>query len=269
MIALRASWRPLQTAMAGALLLAMAGCASQSYSDSGREMNMQQAAADNVRLGVAYMQQNNLALAKEKLDRAAKQDPKSHEVYWAMASLSERLNRPDDAARNYRTAVQLSPENPELTNTYAVFLCRNGDVDDALPMFDKVLENRLYQTPWAVATNAAVCLRSAKRMADAVPYLKKAVYDRPNYVQAVIELADLQLAMSKPDEARVTIDSYLAAFKSPDVLLLGVRAAVAQGNCQTAENNYARTLRRDFANAPQTGLLPQLLSSCNSGSVAR
>jgi Tfp pilus assembly protein PilF len=106
-------------------------------------------------------------------------------------------------------------------------------------------------------------------MADAAPYLKKAVYERPNFLPAVIELADLQLTMSKPDEARATIDSYLAAFKSPDVLLLGVRAAVAQGNCQTAENNYARTLRRDFANSPQTGLLPQLLAGCNSGSVAQ
>lgn len=255
----------LRGALAGVVLLVVAGCASQPTSESGREVNMQQAASDNVRLGVAYMQQNNLALAKEKLDRAAKQDPKSHEVYWAMASLSERLNRPDDAARNYRTAVQLSPDNPELTNTYAVFLCRNGKIDEALPMFDKVIENRLYQTPWAVATNAAVCLRAEKRNADAVPYLRKAVYDRPNFVPAVVELADLQLTMARPDEARATVDSYLAAFKSPDVLLLGVRAAVAQGNCQAAENTYARTLRRDFSSSPQTGLLPQLLATCSAG----
>lgn len=253
-----APWR----ALPAALMLALAACASTQVSESGREVDMQQAASDNVRLGVAYMNQGNLALAKEKLDRAAKQDPKSHEVYWAMASLSERLNRPEDAARNYRTAFQLAPDNPELTNTYAVFLCRNGKLDEALPMFDRVIENRLYQTPWAVATNAAVCLRAEKRNADAEPYLKKAVYDRPNFVPAVVELADLQLTMSKPDEARATIDAYLVAFKSPDVLLLGVRAAVAQGNCQVAEDTYARALHRDFASSPQTGLLPQLLAEC-------
>jgi type IV pilus assembly protein PilF len=257
-------------ALAGALVLVLAGCAStSSVSDSGREVDMRRAASDNVRLGVAYMNQGNLALAKEKLDRAARQDPKIHEVYWAMASLSERLNRPEDAARNYKAAFQLAPDNPELSNTYAVFLCRNGNIDEALPMFDKVIANRLYQTPWAVATNAAVCLRAEKRMADAVPYLKKAVYDRPNFVPAVVELADLQLASSKPEEARATVDTYLAAFKSPEVLLLGVRAAVALGQCQAAESTYARTLRRDFANSPQTSLLPQYLANCASRTAAQ
>lgn len=264
------STRPvLQRAWPVVLVLALAGCATSPVSESGREVNMEQAASDNVRLGVAYMNQGNLALAKEKLDRAAKQAPKSHEVYWALASLSERLNRPDDAAKNYRTAFQLAPDNPELSNTYAVYLCRNGKIDEALPIFDRVIENRLYQTPWAVATNAAVCLRAEKRNADAEPYLKRAVYDRPNFVPAVVELADLQLSMSKPDEARATIDAYLAAFKSPDVLLLGVRAAVAQGNCQVAENTYARALRRDFSSSPQTGLLPQLLAGCTQRAAAQ
>jgi hypothetical protein len=42
------------------------------------------------------------------------------------------------------------------------------------------------------------------------------------------------------------------------VLLVGVRAALADGDRPGADN-YARLLRRDFASSTQTAALPQLL----------
>ncbi len=72
-----------------------------------------------------------------------------------------------EADRNYQKAVELSPGNSQIANTYAVFLCRQGDVDRALPMFDKVIADKLYQTPYAAAANAGMCLREGKRNADA------------------------------------------------------------------------------------------------------
>ena len=45
---------------------------------------------------------------------------------------------------------------------------------------------------------------------------------------------------------------------TPDVLLIGVRAAIVRGD-RTAAENYARRLRRDFPNSAQTRVLPQLM----------
>lgn len=244
-----------------ALAALLAGCVSSNGTVSGRDIDSKEAARANVQLGVAYMQQGNLALAKDKLDRAEKQDPRSHEVSWAQASLSERLNLPKDAERHYQTAMRLAPNNPEITNTYAVFLCRNGEVDRAIPLYDKVIKDQLYSTPWAASTNAAVCLRSEKRNADAVPYLERALSMRPDFAPAVVELADVQVTLDKPADARRTVDRFLGiGRKSPDVMLIAVRAALAQGDRPAAET-YARLLRRDFPNSPQAGALPQLLAS--------
>jgi type IV pilus assembly protein PilF len=241
-------------------LLLLTGCITH---DTGREVDMKEAAKANISLGIAYMQQGNLLLAKEKLERAAKQDPKSTDVNWAMASLYERMEMPKEADRNYKKAIDLSPNNSQIANTYAVFLCRQGDMDRALPLFDKVIADKLYQTPYAAAANAGMCLRDDKRTAEAKRYFERAVAMGPGFADASVGLADLQIAQGDTTGAMKTVDSFVKnGTKSADVLVVGVRAAVAQKDCP-ATARYALLLRRDFPNAPQTTNLPQLLGSCS------
>lgn len=250
--------------MKRALLLLLPLClltACVTHTD-GRKVDEVEAAKANVELGMAYMQNGNLPLAKEKLERAAKQDPKNANVYWAMAALYERMEQPKEADQNYLKAMNLQPGNSNIVNTYAVFLCRNGQVDRAVPLFDKVIADRLYQTPYAAAANAGMCLRDDKRNADALRYFERALALGPGFADAAIGLADLQLAQGNPDAARRTVDTFLAnGNKSADLLVVGVRAAVSQKECGFTQN-YARLLRRDFPNAQQTAALPQLLGSC-------
>jgi 23S rRNA (adenine2503-C2)-methyltransferase len=240
-----------------AMSLGLGGCTTTSSND--RPVSDKNASHANVQLGIAYMQQGNLNLAKEKLERALKQDSRSFEAHWALATLSERLGQAPTAEQHYQAAQRLAPQNSEVANGYAVFLCNNQRVDQALKHFDVAMRDPLYRTPWAAATNAAVCLRSDKRGAEAVPYLERAIALRPDYVSAVVELADLQISLGKPDLAKVAVDRfYSIGRKSAEVLFVGVRAAVAMGN-NSAADIYARLLRRDFPNSPQAGALTQIL----------
>ena len=242
-----------------ALAILAAGCTTTGDTVDGRKVDEKEAAHANMQLGMAYLQQGNLVAAKEKLDRAEQQDPHSFEVHWALASLSERLLQPTEADRHYQAALRLAPQNGEVSNTYGVFLCRAGKVAPALKLFDDAFNNQLYSTPWAAATNAAICLRSDKRDADAVPYLERALIRRPDYAAAVVELADVQLLLNKPDAARVAVDRFLAiGRKSPDVYLVAVRVALKQGD-RVAADTYARLLRRDYPSSPQSRELQQLL----------
>ena len=47
-----------------------------------------------MQLGIAYLHEGNLALAKEKLDKAVKQNPNNAEVHSVRALLYERLDSP-------------------------------------------------------------------------------------------------------------------------------------------------------------------------------
>lgn len=234
----------------------LAGCATSS---NGQRLEPKAAARANLQLGAAYLRQGNLPLAKEKLERSEKQDSGNAEVHSALGFLYERLDRKSDAERQYATARRMAPDSGEIGNTYAVFLCSNGKTDAAMKEFEAVAKNPLYQTPWAALANGAVCLRSAKRDNDALPWLQQAIHLRPNYAEAVAELADAQLALDRKTDANETINKYLGmGLASPDVLLVGVRVAQARGDAAGVAN-YARRLRRDFPNSAQTRALPQFL----------
>ena len=73
---------------------------------------------------------------------------------------------------------------------------------------------------------------------------------------------DVQIALGKPEAARKAVDNYQSMRNSATVLVLGVRAAVAQGDCGAAQN-YAGRLRKDFGSSREAlVMLPQVLGSC-------
>jgi Tfp pilus assembly protein PilF len=138
-------------------------------------------------------------------------------------------------------------------------VCGHGKVDKALANFDLAAKDRLYATPWAALTNSAICLRTAKRGAEAVRPLEEAIRLRPDYASAVFELADLRLESGATADALQVVDRFLSiGLVSPDVLLVGVRAAQARNDRAVAQT-YVRRLRRDFPDSAQTRALPQLL----------
>ena len=216
------------------------------------------AAALNAQLGMAYLRQGNLEVAKEKLERAEKQNPRDPDVHSALALLYERINKPELVEQHYRTAVRLAPQNSDFSNNYAIYLCKTGKSEEGVRRFLEAARNPLYRTPEAAYTNAGVCLRNAKRYAEADANFKRALQSRPNYSEAVYQLGDLQIAQGQPQEARAQVERYLAAFNAtPDLLLLGVRAAQATGDRLAAEK-YARRLRVEFPGSQQARAIPEL-----------
>jgi type IV pilus assembly protein PilF len=215
-----------------------------------------EAAIANLQLGISYMRQGNLALAREKIDKALRQAPKNADVHTAAAMLEERLGKTREAEMHHRTALRLAPTRPELSNNYAVYLCRIGKHADGVKRFVEVAANKLYATPQTAFTNAGVCARAGKQPDQAVGYFKRAMQIMPNHAEAVVQLADLELSRGRLKEAREEVDRYLTTFRAnPDVLLSCVQVARAQAD-KLAEERCARRLRTDFAGSEAARRLP-------------
>lgn len=240
-------------------LAALGGCVS-SGAGAGAASSEASAAAFNLQLGVTYLQQGNLAVAKDKLERALKQDPGSPAVHSALGLLYERLGDQQRADAAHRRALARKPGDPELLNNYAVYLCRNGRAPEGVQRFEQAAGNPLYRTPWAAYTNAGVCLRAAQRPAEAEQRLLRALQVRPGYAEAVLQLADLELATGRGAAALKRVLEQLAANgATPDLLLLGWRAAEAQQERGIALG-LAQRLRTEFPDAPQARQLPAAAS---------
>jgi type IV pilus assembly protein PilF len=236
--------------------LILAACAS--HSPPLHMANQREAAADNAQLGIQYMNQGDLNLAKMKLDRALDEDPGNANVHSARAMLFERMNLLAKADEEFRTALKLAPHDPDVINNYAVYLCQNGRTDEGVKRFLEAAHNALYRTPQAAYTNAGVCLRAAKRDDEARTDFNAAIQLRPNYAEAAFQLANLDFDQQQLAAARTRIDGYISTYDAtPDLLLLGVRVARAQRDAVAAQR-YSRRLLLDYPSSEQARALAAL-----------
>lgn len=236
----------------------LAACVTNTK-DGGRPLKDEDpkdaAAKYNIQLGTAYLQQGNYALAKEKLERSLKQNPKDPDVHTSLGLLYDRTGDPKGADKHFREALRLAPDKPDVSNNYAIYLCKNGRVDEGVERFTAVANNKYYRTPEVALTNAGVCLRGARRPEEAEKKFAGAIKARPNYTEPTVQLASLYLERNDVASARKVLDIYLNAFKpQPDVLLQAVTVARAAKD-RMSEEKYSRALRLEFPDSAQARAL--------------
>jgi len=191
--------------LAGVAAIALVACSSTS----NRAQKKSDASQYNMQLGMAYLNQGDLGLAKEKLDRAVAENPGEPNVHSAMAMLQDRLGHPDLADKEFKAALNLGPRNPDVLNNYAVYLCRTGRTDEGVKSFEEAAHNALYRTPEVAYANAGVCLRGAKRDTQAAMSFQRALHVKPNFAEAAYQLSDLELTRGKTTDARTRLDQFL------------------------------------------------------------
>jgi len=232
------------------------GCVSSDGSKAlKREDPTEAAAKTNIQLGIAYLQQGNYTVAREKLERSLKQNPKDPDVHTSLGLLYDRTGEPKLADKHYQQALKLAPDNPDVSNNYAIYLCKRGRVDEGVERFSAVAANKYYRTPEVALTNAGVCLRNAKRLDEAQAKFIGAIKLRPDYSEATVQLANLHIERGQVPEARKVVDSYLGAFRpKPDVLFAAVTVARAAKD-KMSEEKYSRALRLEFPDSAQARAL--------------
>ena len=194
-------------------------------------------------------------MAREKLERSLKQNPKDPDVHTGLGLLYDRVGETKKADQHYREALRLAPDNPDISNNYAIYLCKRGRIDDGVERFAAVAVNRYYRTPEVALTNAGVCLRDAKRPDEAEQSFLAAIRARPDYSEATVQLATLHMERGQLAEARKVVDTYLGAFRpQADVLFAAVTVARAAKD-KMSEEKYSRRLRLEFPDSAQARAL--------------
>src|SRR5665213_405460 len=241
-------------------LALLAGCVTTHSPHLAEVHAKSDAAADNVQLAMAYMQEGNLSRAKEKLDRGMSEDPNNPNLHSVYALFYERINDQKKAESEFREAMRLAPGDPDQLNIYGVYLCRQHRVDEGVTKMLQVAKNPLYRTPEAAYDNIGVCLLTAHRDEEAESAFRRALNARPDFAEAAYQLADTELVHGRALEARNVIEKFLKqANPTPDLLLLAWRASRTLGDERSAAD-YANALRADFPSSDQVrslGATPQ------------
>ncbi len=220
----------------------------------------EEASRYNVQLGLQYLSQGRRELAMEKLNRALEQDPRNPDAHTALAFAYDRFGEPALADAAYKRALRLSDDNPEIRNTYGVFLCRQGRLRDAERHLKAVAENVNYPTPEVAWTNAGVCAERIPDLNKAEDYFRRALKANARFPDALWSMAKLSHDTDDFLQARAFLQRYFeVAPRSAETLWLGYRIESALGDEETARV-YATRLRTDFATSDEVRLLKELES---------
>jgi len=210
-----------------------------------------EAASINVQLAIEYMKLGKLAIAREFIEKAIKQDPRSPNVQSTAGLIYERLDEMPKAESAFATAAQLGKGDPNILNNYAGFLCRTGKAPAGEKLFAEVARNPLYQTPEVALVNAGVCDRDAGDDVDAEKFFQRALVVRQNLPEALLQLGNLAFDRKEYPQALELAQRYLSANPaSPDILWLALRAQRKLGDA-TAAAGFARRLQSEFPDSEQ------------------
>jgi type IV pilus assembly protein PilF len=209
------------------------------------------AAIANMQLAIEYMKLGQLANARECIEKALGEDSSNPEVQMTAGLVYERINETSKAEHAYDAANRLGKGDPNIANTYAVFLCRTGKTAAGEKLFLEVAVNPLYQTPWVALSNAGACARSAGDLVNAEKFFNRALAIRPNYTEALLQLGNVAFDRDDAAQALDIVQRYLAVNPpTPEVLWLGFRAQRKLGD-PVAAAVYARRVQTEFPNSEQ------------------
>ncbi len=233
--------------------LLLAGCISSSTGSITEPVRDNKAAAStNYQLGARYYQQGSYELARDRLKVAIEIDPDMADAYTTLALTYEALDVPRLAREAYENAIRVEPKDFSVQNTYAVFLCRQKDYDQAQKYFDKAASHAENDDAEVTLTNAGVCMMQKPDVEAAEVFFRKALERRPNYAEALLQLCLLKYENKDYLGARAFLQRYMSvSIASAGILYLASRIEDLLGN-DGGRTEFEDRLIRDFPGSPET-----------------
>jgi type IV pilus assembly protein PilF len=238
-----------------ALAAALSACHSSpppyQQPDRHRKPVPAEAAVANMKMALEYLRLNNLAPARERIERALSEAPDNPNVQETAGLVYERLNDLPKAKRAFAAAARLGKDEPDILNSYAGFLCRTGRPAEGEKLFIQVAQNPAYRTPEVALLNAGVCLGSSGDVVDSERYFNRALTIKPNMPEALVQLGNLAYSRGDYKLALDDVERYLAVNPpSAEVLWLGFRTQRKLGD-NAAAIVYGRRLQTEFPDSDQ------------------
>jgi len=230
----------------------MAGCISSTTGSVTEPERDDRAAADlNYQLGARYYQQGSYRLARDRLLLATEIDPKMADAHTTLALTYEALENLRLARESYEKAVRAAPRDFSVQNTYAVFLCRQQDYEQAQKYFDKAASHPENDDAEMTMTNAGVCMGQQPDLVAAEKYFRMALDRKPSYGEALLQLCLLKYKNEDYLSARAFLQRYMAGnVSTAGVLYLASRIEDLLGN-DRGRVNFEDQLIREFPTSPE------------------
>ena len=157
----------------------------------------------------------------------------------------------EKAEKHFKEAVSRSPQYSEAQNNYGVFLCQQGQYEEAEKRFLKAVENPLYQSAAMAFENAGLCTREIPDLVKAESYFRRALQINPNLSKSLMGMADLSYEQKNYMQARAYVQRFNSVSPwTPQSLLTAIKTESKLGN-EDAVSSYKLIMRARFPDSDE------------------
>jgi len=235
--------------------LLLSACASSGDSKSSAKSENRKAAETNAALGRQYLDRKQYEISLEKLKRAVAFDQTYAPAHTLLGVLYETLGDLKKAGEEYRLAVRYDPDDGEVNNNYAIFLCAQRDFKAARPHFETALKDPFYTTKYVAAANAGMCALSNNDLDSAEIYLRQSLEYDKKFAPALLPMAQVSYRKQDYLRARAFLQRYESEGQiNSESLYLGLLIESELGD-EKAASHYRENLMDQFPGSPEAAKL--------------
>lgn len=224
---------------------------AESAATPGKPKDTLTRAKLHTELGALYFQTGNLIVALEELTIATSINPDYAPAYSTRGLVLYYIKELPSAESDFKRALSIAENDPEINNNYGWFLCQTGKEREAIPYFEKAMRNPLYQTPALAYLNAGACYIKLNELDVAEDHIRKSLRLMPDNPQALFQLAKILYQRGNYDAAREYLKKVTQANEpSAEVLWLYLRVERRLGD-SSSESSLAAQLRRKYPDSSE------------------
>jgi len=232
--------------LAMAAMVMIGACVSTTSGPEKSEADADAAALRFFQLGAEYYRNGQYDMARDRLQTSLEYEPKMAIAHSTLALTYVQLENRRLAREHFNKAVKFEPDNFDVRNAYAVYLCQQKEFDEARQQFDRAIAVYNNDNAEIPLTNAGVCMANKPDYVLAEKYFREALEFKSSYGEALIQLSALKHKTGNDLHARAFLQRYLISNEAgPSVLLLGIGIEKELGDARAAAD-YSRQLLQDY-----------------------
>jgi type IV pilus assembly protein PilF len=233
------------------LCLAIAGSVGAGEQKAKPAARLSEGGRSNVMLAQAYLEAGKVEAAEGRARAALASDGDVALAHATMALVRARQQQHDKAGAEFKRALALAPTDGAVLNAYGSWLCAQGDRAGADAAFQLAAQDRM-NSPLQPLVNAGQCAFMGREWSKGDAYLRQALAISPRSRTILLLLAEAQLQLGRPMDARAFVQRADALGPDARTLALAVRAEDAAGD-PVSSARYRKRLSQEFPNYQPTG----------------
>lgn len=224
-------------------LIGLAGCVTEGVTK--RKVDKEKVLESHIKLGMAYLGQNQRDSALRAFIRALEIDKNSPEANQGMAMVHHLNGEFEQAEDRFQRALRSRSDKSksDIQYAYGRFLLEKKRYAEALELFESASKDLTYNQRVNALYSVGACADKLGDEQRAIAAFKHALNLNANFAPAALELADKMFARGEFPEAKRYLDLFTKGSRqNARSLWLGIRIERTFGN-KDKEASYALALR--------------------------